>query len=437
MNLLCLCNASTALEIIKTIKCDTYHIICPKKEHLEHVKLPAGHALAKDIFLYSHKAMKKGRALKGVKWNKLIPLSSHVLTNMFECETETMKMLERVGKIGTHLYDNRKKMFMNHLRFWNHVLDVKKIDVFYRCAPPHEGYDNIIYHLCLLKKIPVFMFYGFHPGKAYLAHNVLDPLPDFMQRLSEERESCMELTEDKIIMLPEIRDYAERHWNKLPPVLPPVVVPAKKVKTQKNLLKIHADLLKFYASQCVKPDYTKPYIYMPLHFQYEATTCPMARVFVDQILIAEILSRMGITIYVKEHPRMSKNRNMDYYKKLISLPHVKLISTKENTYTLVDNCFATATATGTAGWEAVLRGKPVLMFGYNFYQYAPGVWHVGSVEDCLKAKKEIAAFQPDKKELMLFLKTLCSYLFKHDVINIVKNLNIEIKKYMVEKGGSL
>jgi hypothetical protein len=49
-----------------------------------------------------------------------------------------------------------------------------------------------------------------------------------------------------------------------------------------------------------------------------------------------------------------------------------------------------ATATGTAGWEAVTRGKPALCFGYPWYARCPGVARVSGVDDCRAALGRVA-----------------------------------------------
>jgi len=48
---------------------------------------------------------------------------------------------------------------------------------------------------------------------------------------------------------------------------------------------------------------------------------------------------------------------------------------------LIERCKAIATITGTAGWEALFKGKPAVVFGHAFYRDAPGVIAVESVED--------------------------------------------------------
>ena len=412
MNILCLCNQATGVEIIKTIKADTYFMITAKKK-IDQKQLPPGYKIGDNVFAYSHKAMKRGSYYPTLKWRKLVPLDRELLESMAYCEAETLKMYERVGKINTSLYENRRAHYLNHLRYWNHIIETNKIGMFFRSAPPHEGYDNIIYHLCKLKNIPVFMFSGFHPGLAYLSRDIRDPFPDMQKALAGDLSGPLN---------PVLMKLAEEHWQQKRPSILPVIVPKGKIKTHKKLTTKNAGVIEFYNKNCSVPDYTKPYIYFPLQYQYEATTCPMAGMFADLPVIAQILARSGITVYIKEHPRMSKNRSIAYYKGLLAMDNVKFVAKGADNYKLIDKSFAVAVATGTAGWEAILRGKPVLLFGYIFYQYAPGVYRVDNVEMCQKAVKSIKNFTADRDSINTFLKALDKYLFPHTTKDIAKAL---------------
>jgi hypothetical protein len=69
---------------------------------------------------------------------------------------------------------------------------------------------------------------------------------------------------------------------------------------------------------------------------------------------------------------------------------------------------ALATITGTAGWEALFRKKPVLLFGNIFYELAPGVFKISSNDECLHAINDIIdnRFSYDERLLKLFLLAL-------------------------------
>jgi hypothetical protein len=68
-----------------------------------------------------------------------------------------------------------------------------------------------------------------------------------------------------------------------------------------------------------------------------------------------------------------------------------MIPITTDTYTLINRSQAVATITGTAGWEALLRGKPTLVFGYSWYRYAPGAYRVDSVPSLRDAFAKITA----------------------------------------------
>jgi hypothetical protein len=166
--------------------------------------------------------------------------------------------------------------------------------------------------------------------------------------------------------------------------------------------KFHSDQRKEYISLQVPVDLEKKFLYLPLHYQPECTTAPMGGVFVEQLLMIEMLSKAlpsDWIIYVKEHPIQWLPRGASYfnyryegyYRAIAALPNVRLIPITTDTYTLINRSQAVATITGTAGWEALLRGKPTLVFGYSWYRYAPGAYRVDSVPSLRDAFAKITA----------------------------------------------
>lgn len=171
-------------------------------------------------------------------------------------------------------------------------------------------------------------------------------------------------------------------------------------------------MFKFYEEHAYEPDLSQKYIYLPLHYQPEATTSPLAGVFVNQLLIVQLLAYAipeDFFIYVKEHPMQTGfYRSIEFYKSLLNIPKVKLVPRNYNSFRLIENCVAVATATGTAGWEALFRKKPVLMFGHHFYQHAYGVFQISSLEDCQTAINQIInkEVKPELEHIEMFLKAL-------------------------------
>ena len=199
------------------------------------------------------------------------------------------------------------------------------------------------------------------------------------------------------------------------------------------------ELFGFYENHAIEPDLNQKYIYVALHYQPEATTMPLAGMFANQLLIVQMLAYCvpdDVLICVKEHPNQDAfYRSIKFYQEILAIPNVRLITRKYNTFELTKHSLAVATATGTVGWEALFKGKPVLMFGHYVYQYAPGVLQISTIEDCQKAIHKIINenFKPDPDDLKLFLQALeetSFYLPPDDIEQKMENLTNSLLKHL-------
>lgn len=124
-------------------------------------------------------------------------------------------------------------------------------------------------------------------------------------------------------------------------------------------------------------DLSVPYVYFPLHLQPEVTTTMFGRDYHDQMLAVEKLSKRlpdNWWIYLKDHPRQSGyQRDTNFFKRLSSLPNVKLVPSMQDPYELIEKSQFAATVSGSAAWEAICGGKPGLVFGQPWYQTFPGI----------------------------------------------------------------
>lgn len=141
------------------------------------------------------------------------------------------------------------------------------------------------------------------------------------------------------------------------------------------------------------PDFNAKYVYVALHYQPEANTNVLGGIFVNQINLLEILSASlpaGWKIYVKEHPVQFYSsgigyntfRYRGYYQRMALIKGVEIVPIDTDTYKLLEYSQAVATVTGTAAWEAALRLKPALIFGYMWFQNCPGVFRTNNVVAC-------------------------------------------------------
>ncbi len=126
---------------------------------------------------------------------------------------------------------------------------------------------------------------------------------------------------------------------------------SKLIKTTQYLQKTK-ELFDLYESNAISPNLSEKYIYVALHYQPECTTSTMAGAFVDQLLIVQMIANVlpeDIYLYVKEHPCQTLHgRDINFYNDLLAIPQVRLIPRAYNSFRLLENCLAVATATGTA-----------------------------------------------------------------------------------------
>jgi hypothetical protein len=116
---------------------------------------------------------------------------------------------------------------------------------------------------------------------------------------------------------------------------------------------------------------TGEYIYYPLHVDPEASTIVLSPFHTDQMAIIEAISKnmpAGMKLIVKEHLPCAGKRPNGFYKRISTIPGVTLVSPFMDNFSLIKNAAVVATITGTAGLEAMILGKPTLVFGPVHYQ---------------------------------------------------------------------
>jgi len=421
----------------RTIPLQTCISVCDVEEGLpaldaqEHVWMPAA-PLREGLFPVTD-------------WNTIAPLDEELIERMRHCEAVFMDMVARyAGKMvrfkiaGDIPYDERKKLYFRHLRYWNHLLLSKKIQLVLMNHEPHQGYDYVLYGLCKVLGIPVvYLSRVFTVGSVFAAENWEDPAPELCHALKKVQD---EASREAPVPLPPKYEYFFESYRKTKPSLwykwtkPPLTERGFIRRWWKAAIKIllreprrfassllsrdfwsrkltQHKAIHFYEQHTSVPDLNKPYVYFALHVQPEATTLPLAGAYVEQERIVELLAAClppGVAICVKEHHAQSERcRSVEFYRSLLAIPSVTLVPRSMDTYTLTDHARAIVTATGTVAFEAVMRQKPVLMFGHFLYQYAPGVHSVRTLEDCRTAvRAALEGPTVTERDVRLFLKAL-------------------------------
>lgn len=388
----------------------------------------------------------RGCHYEGVDWDTLDPIDAELIEQMRDTEAIFMSAVARLEWKRSIPYAARKRWYLRHLQFWNDYITRRRINLYLSAWIPHELPDILVYRLCRLRGIPTLYFHtSLVRDISFVEHEWEDPAPRLKEQYQKLLQQYAHVTHPDGISLEQL--FEERYQSLITergerPAVEGVRRPTeydnivallkghplqflrrgiaylmpdgmRRMGTVFRRWKIIRERNVFYEVHAAEPDMDRPFVYLPLHFQPEASTTPMAECFTDQFLIAQILNAClpdDVLIYVKEHPRESAwvHRNMQDYVDFLSLKKVRLIARHVDTFALRERCRAVATCTGSAGFEALFRGKPVLLFGHRFYEYAPGVFPVRRVEDCERAVRAIFedGAAPDLLHLRIFLKAM-------------------------------
>lgn len=338
-----------------------------------------------------------------------------------------------------------ERRWLMGIQFWKAYLTHYNITRVVFANTPHEGNDFLIYQLCLAMNIPTAIFQiSLSPSRCYIVEKLEAPIDLFLRRYAQLKESppeTMDLAPDyadiyqrmtvpntdrtpawgaksyikELFYTRYTSRYAE-YWHKLctnlkerkRPSLRTLIMGPFYQFTQLDfrltggffaniiMSRIHPGIKKdrllheAYLQKSTLPDYSKKYIYFPLHYQPESTSNPQGGgCYYEQAIPIRILSQSlpdDVYIYVKEHPTQSYGyRDIDFYNELLNIPKVVLVAPDTDTYELIEHCLAVSTLIGTAGWEGLFAGKPYIMFGYWLTMYFPGVFHVRTLEECRNA----------------------------------------------------
>ncbi|MAV81841.1 MAG: hypothetical protein CMI90_00075 [Pelagibacteraceae bacterium] len=133
----------------------------------------------------------------------------------------------------------------------------------------------------------------------------------------------------------------------------------------------------FYLNNSIKSDFPEKSVFFAGSRHPERSHCPDAGLLYDPLRILTKLSTNlpnDYFILYKEHPNNfnqpfeDPRKNIDFYKKLLELKNIIFIHPKIHSNHLIDVSSIVATATGTAGFEAAIRGKQSIIFGSCWYE---------------------------------------------------------------------
>jgi hypothetical protein len=379
----------------------------PNVKHVIHINAPP-HSLKQNNFSSPVESIAFYHAGNGFyHLQDLLPLDGSLIEKMLPTEAIVMKQMDRLEIYDPQYlsYSARRNLYLKHLRFWNHVLIARKINLFIGTNIPHEVYDFVIFGLCRIYGIAThFLFQSAIPCTVHPLSDYTIFTPGLDEALKHYQDAHRHTPYAEISLTPKLQHEWDRQSNN---TVPFYMDQTPRFHPNNSLLNAQYESFTQDLERDIK------YIYFPLHYQPELTTNPLGGAFVDQISALALLGKHIPPTYklvVKEHPMQTwVGRGHDFYKNIVDqCKNVIFVNKSTSSHQLINNAMAVATITGTAGWEALFRKKAVLLFGNIFYELAPGVFRISSGSDCQNAINHIIEnrFIYDERLLKLFLLAL-------------------------------
>lgn len=392
-----------------------------------------------DTIFHAHADALEGVAPTHAVCRLQVPPDRALIARMSQTELFVLSMMNK--HFDWMSIDERKQVYYTILGYWQTLIEREKDVVLVFVAVPHSVYDFVAYEISRVLGAHTVMF-----DPTFLGDRLLC-MRDFREGSRSLARSLLRLKDKTITpsdISADLREYYVRQRFAPGGVTPLYMIDDRKKYAFKNRIRRRAELLlhsardlsvfkkafqfigkvvglnvrKEYAEVACSPDLSQPFVYVPLNYQPECTTSPQGDIFVVQTLMLETLSAglpEGWHIYVKEHPaqwgprglNFSSSRYQGYYRRVSRIPGVTMVSLSVSNFELIAQARAVATVSGTAGLEALLRGKPVLVFGYPWYQNYPGLMRVDGPASCRACLQKIRnGLDVSEQDALRFLKAV-------------------------------
>jgi hypothetical protein len=152
------------------------------------------------------------------------------------------------------------------------------------------------------------------------------------------------------------------------------------------------------------------FVFFPFHVEPELSLLLYAPYHTHQSSVAHNVAQSlawDTTLYAKEHPLAVGTKPLGFYERMKQVNNVRLIYPHVSSRALIAASQGVVTITGTAGVEAMLLNKPVVVLGDVFYSFVPKlVQRATSVEELPSLLRTFATFTPDESLLETFVAAL-------------------------------
>lgn len=158
----------------------------------------------------------------------------------------------------------------------------------------------------------------------------------------------------------------------------------------------------------------KFYVY-PIHFHPESSTSVLSPLYTNEfnnILNISNCLPFGVKLYVKDHLSAYGCQSTEFYRKVSALPGVRLVRPSHNIKKLILKSQGLITVNSTAGFEALILGRPVYLLGRVFYQDFPGVVRLNNFS---AIPNSLEMLNVDEKQVAAYVIAYYRYTYEGDL----------------------
>lgn len=162
----------------------------------------------------------------------------------------------------------------------------------------------------------------------------------------------------------------------------------------------------FLSNNEIEEQYTNDSFFIyPMHYHPESSTSVLAPSYTNEFHnILNISNNLpfGTFLYVKEHISAFGSNNKKFYNKIKALPAVKLIAPTYNIKKLIQKSKGVITVNSTAGYEALILGKPVFLLGRVFYENFANVYKLNNFNEIYNKVQNLDDFKDITEDVIAY-----------------------------------
>jgi hypothetical protein len=322
------------------------------------------------------------------------------------------------------------------LNFYNYVLDECKPDYVVMRIPEYQDIE-LFYAICKAKNIKILILSPIRFGNRLTISSDFDS-PIFL----DSNEKNLEIKSFEDLQTPA-KEFSKLHDSMVRSQKSSIMEKFKVIKSlfstlnESNInnyrdlgktplkavvVRLKLLLQSFFGDQFLKKNAQTTiseehsYAYFPLHVEPERTILRNGENFTDQISVIRNISQslpIEMNLLVKEHHGMKLLgwRRLDFYKKILEMPKVKLIHPSVSNLELIQNSSLITTIAGSTAIEALFYKKPSIVFGEVNCSKLSCVFKIKNLKDLSEIIKKCLCTDVDLVELNQYVNSLLKTSF--------------------------